>query len=104
MSVFIKQPREVLDYDIDLSRFLADLPGDDIQSVEILVESDESPSTLVIGPVPHPQYELVGDTPTRFKVWIGGGTVYVDYKVSCVVKTEQDRTKEVDFRIRVRDK
>ena len=104
MSAFSKQPREVLDYDVDMSRFLADVPGDDIQSVQIIVESDESPPTLVIGPEPHPNYLLIGDTPTRFKVWIGGGTEYKDYKVSCVVKTEQDRTKEVDFVIRVRDK
>jgi hypothetical protein len=46
----------------------------------------------------------MGSEPTRFKVWIGGGTDRVDYIVTCVVLTEQDRTKEVEFKIKVRNK
>ena len=104
MEVFLKQPNDVLDYDIDLTPWFENIPGDDIESVDVSVTSINEPEpTLVVGPVPHPGYVLLGNTPTAFKVWIGGGTDRREYKVTCVVKTEQDRTKEVDFKIKVRN-
>lgn len=105
MSTFTKQPGDVFDYDIDMSKWFTDIPGDDIQSVTVSVSSDtEAPPSLVAGPSPHPQVVLIGAEPVRFKVWIGGGTNFNDYKVSCLVATEQDRVKEVEFIIKVRDK
>lgn len=105
MSVFNKQPGDVLDYDVDMSGWFADLPGDDIQSVQVTVSSLSEPApTLQIGPAPHPGVVLIGDEPVRFKVWLGGGTNFIDYKVTCLVATEQDRVKEVEFFIKVRDK
>lgn len=105
MSNFSKQPGDVLDYDVDMTEWFADLPGDDIQSVTVAVTSDmEANPTLVIGPQPHPRTLLFGGEPVRFKVWVGGGTNFTDYKVTCSVATEQDRVKEVEFIIKVRDK
>ncbi len=105
MSTFTKQPGDVFDYDIDMSKWFAEIPGDDIQSVTVSVSSDtEASPSLVAGPSPHPQVVLVGAEPVRFKVWIGGGTNFNDYKVNCLVTTEQDRVKEVEFIIKVRDK
>lgn len=105
MSTFNKQPNEVLDYDVDMAGWFTDLEGDDIQSVDVTVSSQsEAQPRLVIGPMPHPPVVLFGDQPTRFKVWIGGGTEFTNYKVTCSVRTEQDRTKEVEFMIKVRDK
>lgn len=105
MSVFKKQPGDVLDYDVDMAGFFADIPGDDIQSVTVQITSQDEPNpALLVGPTPHPAVQLVGDQPTYFKVWIGGGTNYIDYQVNCLVRTEQDRTKEVEFTIKVRDK
>jgi hypothetical protein len=105
MSTFNKQPGDVLDYDVDMSAWFADLPGDDIQSVTVTVTSDmEATPALVIGPVPHPRTVLFGAEPVSFKVWVGGGTNFTDYKVTCLVSTEQDRVKEVEFFIKVRDK
>lgn len=104
MTVFRKQPGDVLDYDVDMSGFFADLPGDDIQSVAVTITADEVNPALVVGPMPHPQVQLIGDRPVYFKLWLGGGTNYVDYQVNCLVRTEQDRTKEVEFTIKVRDK
>ena len=46
---------------------------------------------------------LEGDQPVRFKVRLGGGTDRVDYVVSCLVVTEADRQKEVEFKIKERD-
>lgn len=105
MTVFTKQPRDVLDYDVDMSDWFAGIPGDDIQSVEVIITSDsESVPTLVAGPIAHPAYILIGTEPVRFKLWLGGGTEYMDYVVTCVVSTEQDRRKEVEFKVKVRNK
>jgi len=103
-QTFTKQPSDVLDYDVDMSDWFAQVPGDDIERVEVVINSDaEQVPALVAGPVPHPPYVLLGESPKSFKLWLGGGTVYVDYVVTCKVFTEQDRVKEVEFRMKVRD-
>lgn len=103
MKVFEKQPRDVLDFDVDMTDWFAGL-GDDIERVDVSVRSAlEDVPTLVVGPEPHPAVVLLGDQPTRFKVWLGGGTDRTDYIVSCLVYTEADRRKEVEFKVRVRD-
>lgn len=104
MYTFQKQPSEVLDYDIVMDDWFSAIPGDDIQSVVLSVSSlmEETP-TLVLGPAPHPTHILMGATPTKFKVWVGAGTEYVDYIITCVVTTEQDRRKEVEFKVKVRN-
>lgn len=104
MYTFQKQPSEVLDYDVDMSRWFELNPGDDIQSVIVFVEAiGEDVSTLVLGPDGHPETVLMGAVPVRFKVWIGGGTDFVDYVITCRVFTEQDRQKEIEFKVKVRD-
>ena len=104
MYTFQKQPSEVLDYDVDMSAWFSSIPGDDIQSVIITVTSAvEEVPTLVLGPGIHPEYLLMGAMPVRFKVWLGGGTEFVDYVITCVVTTEQDRQKEVEFKVKVRN-
>lgn len=105
MYTYQQQTKDVLDYDVIMDDWFAEIPGDDIQSVTITVTSVTGLDlALVVGPVPHPEYVLMGATPTRFKVWIGGGTEFEDYIVTCLVKTEQDRTFEVEFKIKVRNK
>lgn len=105
MDVFLKQPRDVLDYDVDMASWFSSIPGDDIQGVAITITgvSEEVP-TLVAGAPPHPEYTLIGAEPVRFKMWLSGGTDFEDYIVTCVVTTEQDRTKEVEFKVKVRNK
>lgn len=105
MTTFTKQPRDVLDYDIDMAEWFASIPGDDIERVEVSISSDtEAVPTLVAGPLPHPVSVLIGAEPVRFKIWLGGGTDYMEYVVTCVVYTEQDRQKEVEFKVKVRNK
>lgn len=105
MITFTKQPQDVLDYDVDMSAWFAEIPGDDIQSVVITVSSVvEDVPTLVLGPAPHPEYSLIGVEPVRFKLWLGGGTEFVDYVVTCLISTEQDRKKEAEFKVKVRNK
>jgi hypothetical protein len=105
MQTYLKQPNDVLDYDVDMSGWFSSIPGDDIQSVALTVTSvsEEVPS-LVLGPAPHPEYVLMGVIPVSFKIWIGGGTDYLDYVVTCVVMTEQDRRKEIEFKVKVRNR
>lgn len=104
MYSFRKQPNEVLDYDVDMADWFASIPGDDIQSVTLEVSSTTEPTpTLELGPAPHPAYVLIGLEPKRFKLWLGGGTNFMDYIVTCVVLTEQDRCKEVEFKVKVRN-
>lgn len=104
VTTFTKQPRDVLDYDVDMSGWFEGSPGDDIDRVDISITSDVEPQPmLAAGPGVHPEYVLLGVRPTRFKIWLGGGTEFVDYVVTCLVFTEQDRCKEVEFRVRVRD-
>ena len=104
MYQFQKQPNEVLDYDIDMSAWFESIPGDDIQSVDITVTGlGEDVPTLVVGPGTLPEYLLMGAEPVRFKVGLGGGTDFFDYVVTCVVTTEQDRKKEIEFKVKVRN-
>lgn len=105
MDAFIKQPNDVLDYDVDMTSWFAGSPGDDIQSVAITITGiSEAVPTLLIGQAPHPAYTLIGSQPVKFKLWLSGGTDFEDYVVTCVVSTEQDRQKEVEFKIKVRNK
>lgn len=105
MDTYLKQPKDILDYDIDASNWFSSIPGDDIESVTITVTSvSEEVPTLVLGPNGHPEYVLLGVSPVRFKIWVGGGTDYAEYKISCLIKTEQDREIEHDIKIKVRDR
>lgn len=105
MTTFTKQPRDVLDYDVDMATWFSAIAGDNIQSVDIQITCDTEPlPTLVAGPLPHQACTLVGANPVRFKMWLGGGTDYMEYTVTCVVLTEQDRIKEIEFKMKVRNK
>lgn len=104
METFVKQPRDVLDYDVDMANWFAGIPTDEIENVVITITCDsEDPPVLMAGPGVHPPMALIGASPVRFKIWLGDGTPYADYIVTCLVSTEQDRQKEVEFRVKVRD-
>lgn len=103
-TTFSKQPNDVLDYDVDMADWFADIPGDNISDIAVSVTSAiEEVPTLVAGPAPHPAVVKLGTEPTRFKVWLGGGTDYTTYTVTCVVRTQADRVKEVEFNVKVRN-
>lgn len=87
MKVFIKQPKDLLDYDIDMSNWLSS--DDRIQEVEI-----EAPEGIEV--------VSYGYTDTHVKLWIRGGTAGESYKLSPVIFTNT-REKEVDIVIVVED-
>lgn len=104
MDTFSKQPGDVLDYDVTMVDWFKSIPGDDISGVELSVRSVAGGvPTLEFGPRPHPPVVIMGANPQRFKVWLGGGTNFEDYVVTCLVSTSQDRKKEIEFKIKVRE-
>lgn len=87
MKTFRKQPRDHLDYDINLSDWLE--PGDRIQRVDVV-----APDGI--------ELTNVGYSDTRVKLWIRGGTSGQSYKFSPLIYTNS-REKEVELLIVVVD-
>lgn len=85
MKTFRKQPRDHLDFDIDMSEWLS--ADDEVENVEVIAP-------------PGIELTQVGIEPTRVKFWIKGGKHGQSYKFSPLIHTES-RTKEVDFMILV---
>lgn len=89
MDSFYKQPTERLDYDIDFTEWLPN--GDAI----ITTDAVSIPVGLTL---------TITDATTIIpKVWVGGGENKKRYVVSVVCETNQGRTKEVNFQIKVKD-
>ena len=102
---FTKQPNDVLDYDVDMTDWFKSDPTDDINTVTYAIESlQEAIPTLELGPVPHDEIVLIGSPALVFKAWIASGTVNTDYKITFLVTTEQARKKEIEMKIKVRDR
>lgn len=89
MKTFNKQPADVLDYDIDLSDWLTQ--GDNLNSADVSVDV----AGLTVDD------KTVSDD--RLKIWLSGGTSGSTYKVTANLITEDGRTKQVDFKVRVTD-
>jgi hypothetical protein len=87
MKMFQKQPRDSLDYDIDLSDWLYE--DDRIQDVVV-----EAPEGITI--------DRTGYTESRVKVWVEGGESGGSYKITLLVYTDS-RIKEVEIMIIVVD-
>jgi len=87
MKVFTKQPRDHLDYDIDLSGWMTS--GDGVQSLEVI-----APDGIEV--------TRTGYGPDRVKVWISGGTLAQSYKFPVLIHTDS-RIKEVDFMMIVQE-
>lgn len=89
MTTFIKDPKAVLDYSVDWSKWLA---GDQVAT------SDWS--------VSDPALEAAGDSngPTRTTVWLSGGTAGQSYTVTNQITTSGGRTDERSFTIQVQDR
>lgn len=91
LGIFQKRPADQVDYDIDFSRWLAD--GDTVMSAtaEVLPTDSMVSAIQVIA-----QPELV-------KVWLVDGVAGKTATVTVTATTAQNRIKQVEFQIRVRD-
>lgn len=87
LKVFTKQPRDHLDYDIDLTEWLPE--DDNVQQVTVI-----SPDGIELV-----AYVIQGMT---VKLWIRGGTDGETYKFTVLINTI-NRVKEVDFLMVVTD-
>ena len=99
---FEKQPREVVDYDIDMREWFAvNRDGDFINRVEEVII--DPPGELALGSTGTPETLLLGDPPMKAKVWVSGGEDGGEYKVTVVIRTNIGRIEEIDFTVRVED-
>ena len=89
MDIFEKPASALLDYDIDLSRWLPD--GDTVVSAVPTIEPIES-MVAAVG---------VNILPDSLKVWVADGIKGKTAKVSVFVVTEQGRKDPFEFLIRV---
>ena len=89
MDSYTKQPTERLDYDIDFTDWLP--AGDAITNTTVT----STPAGLTI---------YLTDTATVIpKVWVAGGVDKKTYILSVTAETNQSRTKEVNFKVKVKD-
>lgn len=103
VAEFEKQPREIVDYDIDMRDwFQAAGPEDFIRRIESLtIEPD---GELVHGGPGVPFTVLIGgDQPQQAKVWLSGGVDGREYKVTALISTNIGRQEEIDFLVRIED-
>jgi len=90
MDSFYKQPTERLDYDIDFTEWLPN--GDAI----ITTVATCTPAGLTIA---------ITDATTAIpKLWVSYGIDNKSYVISVTCETNQGRTKEVNFKIKVKDR
>jgi len=85
MDRFTKQPNDVLDYTVDLTKWMAS--GDTVSSATAAV----SPSGLTIS--------VTNGTTSEPKVWASGGANGTEYQITLTVVTTGGRTKEFEFKI-----
>lgn len=88
LDSFKQQPADVLDYDIDFSDFLP------------TTDSISSATVTATGGALGLSYAI---TPKRIKVWCYGGVDGGKYKVTVTANTTEYRTKQVEFRLMVKD-
>lgn len=91
METKYKQPFEVLDFDIDASRYIND--SDSIASASAIVTGADN--LLVVE-------KVTFDGPIA-KVWISGGANNVRYKVTVYIVSAQGRAVEAEFMMEVED-
>ena len=91
LTTFFKQPNDVQDYDVDFTAWLAGFsPADTGLSKSVSVDTGITLQSSVLNS-------------GVVKVWLSGGTTGTTYKVTVALTTTGGRTKEVEFRVSVKD-
>jgi hypothetical protein len=102
METKAKQPREIVDYDINMEEYFEELDGDEVASVVLEVDNTTDPA-LELGPGDKGEYELVGDPRETVKIWTGGGKDGESYIVTAIITTVVGRREEIEFKIKVKE-
>jgi hypothetical protein len=89
LGTFNKQPAEVMDYDIDFTKWMVE--GDSIVAALATVDNPglTITQTLITTPV--------------VKVWVSGGTTSNTYKITVIATSTGGRVKEVEFKLKVKE-
>jgi hypothetical protein len=97
LGVMEKQPGDLIDFDIDFSRWLTetDIVTTAVAVVAPAYDAVTNPSGV--------QITAVQISNPDVKVWCSGGVDGKTYKVTLTASTSEGRIKEVDFQIRVKD-
>lgn len=93
LGIFIKRPVDQIDYDVDFSRWLSE--GDTLQSATAAVDPSDSMVSAIILPS--------GIGSEVVKVWVSGGASGKTAAIVVTAKTAQNRIKQTEFQIRVRE-
>lgn len=91
LGVFFKRPADQVDYDVDFSRWLPD--GDSVIAATVAIQpADSMVSAIQVLP-----------SPESVKVWLVDGEAGKTASVLVTATTAQNRVKQVEFQIRVKD-
>ena len=104
MAERTKQPREVVDFTVDMRDWHREIPAphsDFIEDVEIEIDIQGDPDDLVSGPGTQPVWQPVGSPPREAKCWFGGGRDGIEYKITALVTTDEGRVEEYQWRLLV---
>jgi len=100
-----KQPRDVIDIDVTFPNLFELNPSDFIATVTPLTVSGTGASPdLILGPGTHPSYQILGSPTRTVKIWVGEGVDGVSYKVEGTMTTDQLRSIEFEFNVKVKNK
>jgi len=89
MNIFSQQPLDVLDYGVDLTKWLN--AGDSVTSAT----ATSTPSGLTTF--------VTQETTSEPKVWVSGGVNGSVYKITMGIVTLGGRTKEFEFKLAVEE-
>lgn len=96
LAKYEKQPAEVKDYDIDYADWL--IPVEDtIDSITTSVTSETQA-------VPTLEVDYTQNTITLAKLWVSGGTVGTQYKITVLMTTVDGRIDESELVFSIKDR
>lgn len=97
LGTHTKQPGEMLDYDIDYSKWLTgtDRIASFTTEVEPAYDAATNPDGL--------QATYLTHTGTAIKLWAKGGVSGVTYKVTITVETDDGRIKQDEIKFKIKE-
>lgn len=90
MDTFPKQPADVLDFDADYTDFLSSSGSDTLQSATVVADTGITVASFSVAA------KVV-------KVWLSGGVTGTTYKITVTAVTVGGRTKEHEFKVKVKE-
>ena len=89
LGTFIKQPADVMDYDVEYQEWLS--PGDTLESAQVT----PSPDSITV--------QVVNLVDSRANIWLADGEVGTTYKFTINATTAYGRVRQDEFRVKIKD-